>query len=160
MTNNSLLHIVFYNRCTHFTIPPHTHACIADPAVFIGTTVIKVLEGDSVSIEAGIYSSSPSEVQWFLGMQFLDIGSDPQLSQTIEGNVYTLNIASINSQRVGLYSVVVNRNGQTAFDNVTVSYSCECMLCNNVPWSYTCMQFSALNLLELAHAVQIRIGTV
>ncbi|XP_064397634.1 tyrosine-protein kinase receptor UFO-like [Halichondria panicea] len=56
-------------------------------------------------------------------MQFLDIGSDPQLSQTIEGNVYTLNIASINSQRVGLYSVVVNRNGQTAFDDVTVSYS-------------------------------------
>ncbi len=104
---------------------PYTHT--ADPAVFIATTVVYVLEGDSVSIEAGIYFSSASEVQWFIGGQLLNIASNPQLSQTIEGDVYTLNIANINSQLVGLYTVLVTRDGgQTASDNVTVSYACEC----------------------------------
>ncbi len=85
-----------------------------------------VLEGDSVSIEAGIYFSSTSEVQWFLGDQLLDIDTISQLSQTIEGNLYTLNIDSINSQLLGLYTVVVTREGQNASDSVTVSYACEC----------------------------------
>ncbi len=110
-----------------YSFHPHIHTHTADPAVFIATTVMYVLEGDSVSIEAGIYSSNTFEVQWFLGEQLLNITSNPQLSQTIEGNVYRLNIASINSQLLGLYTVVVTREGQTASDNVTVFYACECL---------------------------------
>ena len=103
------------------------HAHTADLAVFIATTVMYVLEGNSVSIDAGTYSSSTPEVQWFLGEQLLNISSDPQLSQTIEGNLYTLNIANISSQRVGLYTVVVTRDEKQAVsDNVTVSFACEC----------------------------------
>ncbi len=101
----------------------YTHA--ADPAVFIARDVEYVLDGDPVSIEAGIFSSSTPEVQWFRNEQLLDINSDPLLTQVVADTVYTLNIASIGSQYVGMYTVEVTHGGQTASDNINVTYASE-----------------------------------
>ena len=116
----------------------HTHTHTADPSVFITPTVFNILDGDTVSIEAGVFASSANNtVEWFLNGLKLNIDTDPHLSQTVENSLYTLIITDINRQRLGEYTVVVTlgSDGSSASDSVNVMYSCECHVINSCSYS-------------------------
>ena len=97
----------------------------ADPAVFITPTVQYVLEGESVSVEAGIFASNTPTVQWYHRGQLLNIDSDPHIIQTISENLYILTISPVTNQRLGEYTVEVTLAGQSESDSVTLSYPSE-----------------------------------
>ncbi len=107
--------------CIYDIIPSFT----ADPAVFISNDVEYVLDGNSVSIEAGIFSSATPVVEWFLDGVLLNIDNDPQLNQVTADTLFTLNVANISSEYVGIYTVEVTHNGQTTSDSINVTYASE-----------------------------------
>jgi len=114
---------------------------IADPAVFISPDVQYVLEGESLSIEAGVFASSTPMVQWFHRGQLIDINSDPQVSQQMTTNLYTLTVANVDNLRLGEYSIVATLNGQMSTDSVNVTYPSKCFFfgTNWYKCSCTCM---------------------